>query len=221
MGKLNSVVFKKLLVTLLILLISVSIFYGILNKKAMPIIISYANSEAKKSAIDILRNTGLKEINKIIDSSDLYNISKNNKNEIESIDFNIPVLNEILIIVSKKVREKLYTEQQKNNNMIYNVPMGVWSGNAFFMNTGPKVPVKIEYKGNVGLDIKSNVKPYGVDSALIEVYIRVTVTQTAIIPFQSKDIKIVSDIPVIMKVIKGTTSGVLIDKSSSYNLPIN
>ena len=105
--------------------------------------------------------------------------------------------------------------------IIYEIPSGVVFNNAFLSNVGPKVPVKIKYSGNVGLDVKTRVKKYGINSALVEVYIYVEVTQRTILPFQSKDIKLTSEIPVVMKVIKGNAPYYLSGINGSYNLPIN
>lgn len=214
-----------------------SLFLIILNKKALPAIMSYANVQTKRIGIEVLRNTGTEEVKKLIDENTLFNITKNNNGEIESIDFNTGVINESLAIIGKNVRDRLKeVEQGKNlpeeiyeetmdksmkNGIIYEVPAGVIFGNAFLSNIGPKIPVKIKYSGNVGLDVKTRVSEYGLNSALIEVYIYIEVTQRTILPFQSKDIKLTSEIPVIMKVVKGNVPNYLSGINSSYSLPIN
>ena len=80
-------------------------------------------------------------------------------------------------------------DKKLKNGIIYEVPVGVVFGNSLLSNIGPKIPVKIKYSGNVSLDIKTRVSEYGLNSALIEVYVLVEVTQRTILPFQSKDIK--------------------------------
>lgn len=197
---------------------------------------NYASVQTKKIAIEILRNTGLKEVNKKIKEEQLFEITKNNNGEIESIDFNTVMLNETLIVVAKSVRKRLKEVEQGKNlpeeiypkeldknlrkGLIYEVPMGVVFKNSVLSTLGPRVPVKIEYSGNVGLDVKTRVSSYGLNSALIEVYIYVEVTQRTILPFQSKDVKVFSEIPVVMKVIKGTIPNYLSGTNKSYSLPM-
>lgn len=197
---------------------------------------NYASVQTKRLAIEVLRNAGLPEVNKKIRESELFVIIKNNYGEIESIDFNTPVLNETLMLVAKNVRAKLKeVEQGKNlpeemyhdvlsrdlrNGIIYEVPVGVAFKNSFLANLGPKIPVKIEYSGNVGLDVKTRVSEYGINSALIEVYIYVEVMQRTILPFQSKDVKVTSEIPVIMKVVKGAVPNYLAGTNGTYSLPM-
>lgn len=212
------------------------IFLIILNKRAMPAIMNYASVQTKRIGIEVLRSCGTSEVNKLINESELFEILKNNNGEIESIDFNTGVINEALIIVAKNVRKRLKEVEQGKNlpdeiynevldksmkkGIIYEVPSGVIFGNAFLSNIGPKVPVKVKYSGNVGLDVKTKVSEYGLNSALIEVYIYVEVTQRTILPFQSKDIKLTSEIPVVMKVVKGAAPYYLSGTNGSYSLPI-
>ena len=61
---------------------------------------------------------------------------------------------------------------------------------------------------------------YGLNSALIEVYVYVEVTQRTIIPFQSKDVKLTSEIPIIMKVVKGKIPSYISGINKNYSLPM-
>ncbi len=227
---------KVLLLVFVCLIISCIIFLSVLNKKAMPAIMNYANVQTKKMGIEILRSAGTKDINKLLDNNELFNIAKNNNGEIESIDFNTKAINEALIVIAKNVRKRLkevekgdnlpdemysdFLDKRLKNGIIYEVPAGIVFNNSFLSNVGPKIPVKIKYSGNVGLDVKTKVKEYGINSALIEVYIYVEVTQRTILPFQSKDVKLTSEIPVIMKVVKGGVPNYVSGLNRSYSLPL-
>ncbi len=207
-----------ILVFLLVITISFLILY-IFNLKAMPIIINYADVQTKKVGIEVLKETGVKEINELVKKNELFDIVCNDKGEIETIDFDTILVNEILLIASKNIRARLSeVENGRNlpkelyydlsfdklkNGIIYEVPFNVIFNNSFFYNIGPKIPIKIKYSGNVSLDIKTRVSEYGINSALIEIYIKAQVTQRTILPFKSKDVKLVSEIPVVMKVVKG------------------
>ena len=228
---------KNIYVLIFLFLIFFSlVFLIVLNKRAMPIIINYANVQTKRIGIEILRNAGIKEVNELLKDKNLFKITKNNNGEIESIDFDTGIINESLLVVAKNVRKRL-KEVEKGENLpeevymdvldkdlkkgiIYEVPIGVVFGNSFLANVGPRIPVKIKYSGNVGLDVKTRVSQYGINSALIEVYIYVEVTQRTILPFSSKDIKLTSEIQIVMKVVKGSTPYYLSGTNSSYSLPL-
>lgn len=228
---------KKYLFLLISVIIATAILLNILNKRAIPILANYMEVQTKRMGIEVLRNTGSEELNNLLKNNKYYEIVKNNDGEIESINFDTTILNEALIIVSKNVRKKLNElEEGKNlpsemfynnlnkkikNKIVYMVPIGIVFNNAFLYNLGPKIPVKIEYSGNVGLDVKTSVKAYGVNSALIEVYVYVEVTQRTILPFTSKDTKLTSKIPIVLKVVKGSVSNYISNNNPSYSLPLN
>ena len=231
------ILFKNIYVLVFLMVIIFSlIFLFILNKKAMPIIMNYANVQTKRVGIEVLSNTGIKDINENLKDASLFSITQDNEGKIESIDFNTSVINETLVLVSKNIRKKLrevekgenlpdelypnLLDKKLKNGIIFEVPLGVIFENSFFSNIGPKVPVKIKYSGNVSLDVKTRVNKYGIDSALIEVYIYVEVTQRTILPFKSKDIKLTSEIPVVMKVVKGSIPYYLAGTNDSYSLPM-
>lgn len=202
----------------------------------MPVIMSYVNVQTKKAGIEVLRNTGLKEVNEHFKDIELFKTEFNKSGEVETIDFNTAAINEALIIVAKNVRKRLkeveegknlpsemyygFSNKKLKNGIIYEIPLSYVLGNKILWNIGPKIPVKVKYSGTVGLDVKTKVKEYGLNSALIEVYVYVEVTQKTIVPFQSKDIKLISEIPVVMKVVKGSTPYYLTKENSSYSLPI-
>lgn len=237
MKKIRALLKSKHAIIFILVIISTFIFIKTLNKRALPAIMNYASVQTKKIAIEVLRNTGLKEVNKKIKEEQIFEITKNKNGEIESIDFNTAMLNETLIIVAKSVRKKLkeveqgkglpdemyseFLDKKLKNGIIYEVPIGVAFKNSFLANVGPKIPVKVEYSGNVGLDVKTRVKSYGLNSALIEVYIYIEVTQSTILPFQSKSVKVTSEVPVVMKVIKGSIPNYLSGTNESYSLPID
>ncbi len=228
---------KKYLFLLISVIIATTILLNILNKRAIPVLANYMEVQTKRMGIEVLRNTGSEELNNLLKNNKYYEIVKNNDGEIESINFDTTILNEALIIVSKNVRKKLNElEEGKNlpsemfynnlnkkikNKIVYMVPIGIVFNNAFLYNLGPKIPVKIEYSGNVGLDVKTSVKAYGVNSALIEVYVYVEVTQRTILPFTSKDTKLTSKIPIVLKVVKGSVSNYISNNNPSYSLPLN
>ncbi len=237
MVKMKTILKKAYLLIFMVIILFSIIFLVILNKKAMPAIMSYANVQTKKVGIEVLKDTGIKEVSEKFKDKDFFKTTFNGNNEIETIDFDTGLINETLVEIAKNVRKRLkevekgenlpdemysdVLDKSLKNGIIYEVPFGVVFGNAFLSNVGPKIPVKIKYSGNVGLDVKTKVKSYGLNSALIEVYIYIEVTQRTILPFQSKDIKLISEVPVVMKVIKGDVPYYLSGTNNSYSLPIN
>ena len=115
MGKIK-MLFKNVYVLIFMFVFaSTFIFLIILNKKAMPAIMNYASVQTKRVGIEVLRSTGTKEVNKLLNDSNLFITNKNESGEIETIDFNTGVINEALIIVSKNVRKRLKEVEEGKN----------------------------------------------------------------------------------------------------------
>ena len=227
---------KRYIFIIIFIFLLCIIFISILNKKAMPAIITYANVETKKIGIEVLRNVGTNDVKKLLDGKELFKISRNNKGDIDNIDFNTTLINESLVVIAKNVRKRLIEIEEGKNlpeelyydtniknkkGIVFEVPMGVAFNNAFTYNLGPKIPVRIKYSGNVALDVKTRISEYGINNALIEVFIYIEVTQTTILPFQSDEVKLSSEIPIIMKVVRGEVPSYISGYNHSYSLPIN
>lgn len=221
-----------------VLFVSSVIYFYILSTKLTPNIIKYSNNKMKRLGIEVLRNVGLKEVNSLIKTNELYVINKNNKGEIESIDFNTALLNEALLKVAQNSRKRLkeieleqnfpeeFYIKTKNNKLkkgiIFEVPLGLASNNVFFNSFGPKIPIRVNYLGNVSLDVKSRVTNYGINNALVEIYIYIEVIQEVVIPFQTKEEVLSSEIPIIIQVVKGNNSSYINGlNNNSYSLPLN
>ena len=217
------------------------IFINYSSKKVLPVIMRQAEIDSKKMAILIIKNSLNEDVLKTL-SKDMYSVIQNNNGEIQTIDFNPVVVNRFLTKTTSVVSENLKNLEKGNikdipfinyenvdikklrNGVISEVPMGIITNNIFLSNIGPKVPVKLNLIGNVVSNVETKVSNYGINSALIEVFVKVEVEEEVIIPFQTKNIKIVNEIPVAIKVINGSVpdyySGRLNESSNILSLPI-
>ena len=217
------------------------IFINYSSKKVLPVIMRQAEIDSKKMAILIIKNSLNEDVLKTL-SKNMYSVIKNNNGEIQTIDFNPVVVNRFLTKTTSVVSENLKKLEKGNikdipfinyenvdikklrNGVISEVPMGIITNNIFLSNIGPKVPVKLNLIGNVVSNVETKVSNYGINSALIEVFVKVEVEEEVIIPFQTKNIKIVNEIPVAIKVINGSVpdyySGRLNESSNILSLPI-
>ena len=197
-----------------ILFIIIVIFFSILliyyySFKISPVLLKYAKIEGKKQAIDIISKNLSDDIVECLNDKELFTVEKDNNGNIEMIDYNTKVVNKILSITSKQVTNNFSELEKKNNSIIKKIPMGIITNNVFFDNLGPKIPIKMELDGNVLTSLKTKVKNYGVNSALIEVYVNIEANVDIIIPFCNTKIKVTNEVPISIKVAKGNVSSIL------------
>lgn len=236
--KINFVIF-----IVIILIIMIVLILNFISLKVNPVLLDYAQMEARKIASIIINDAVNQNITNDIDVEELFIITRDTNNEVKTIDFNPIIVNQILTETTILVQSNLrYLEQGKvdmlnlTNNalidynqdklkqgIIYEIPSGVIFGNSFLANIGPKIPVKFSLVGDIVGYINTNVTDYGINNALIEVNIVLELSEQVILPFVSEKITIDTTIPVALKLIQGSVPNYYLNglNSPSFALPIN
>ena len=199
-----------------------SVFINYYSKKALPLIMTYAEAETKKLIILVINKAVTKQINNV-DTNDIFDVTYNNEGEVILVDFNSKrtsiALSTITSLVELNLRAieegKIDMLELPDNSLesfdtdllekgiILEVPLGVISNSSLLANLGPKVPVKLSLVGDVSSGFSTEVEEYGINNALIKLYIDVKVDARIVLPVVSDDISISSSIPIAMKVIQG------------------
>lgn len=199
---------RKITIIIFFILFFTTLLLYFYSSKISLLLIKNTKIESKKIAIKIISKNVSNDIIKELENKELFIVEKDNNNNIEMIDYDSKVVNELLSIVSKRIT-KNFNELEKKNNIVMKVPIGVVTNNIFLENLGPKIPIKLVLNGNVFTSLKTNVKEYGINSALIEVFVVVEANINLIIPFRTSEIKVVNEIPISIKVVKGNVSSIL------------
>ena len=132
-------------------------------------------------------------VNKIsMDISDLVleDINYLALGEFEKIDFVLP-----------NITEKYYREI--SDGIVFGISIGNIFNNNFLANIGPRIPLKMNLNGNVDVEIKNKITEYGMNNALIEIFIEITVSPVIVMPFVSEEITVVNRIPIVTEIIQG------------------
>ena len=137
---------------------------------------NYANTYYK----EYLNNNLNKKIIELIASNkelDILNIYRNANDEILYVDYNLKDVYKILNEVASLIKSD---ENLKNRQL--KVPFLAFSNNAFYNFIGPKVIININYIDAAFANIYTKVTDYGLNNALLEVYIKLNVTSQIISP---------------------------------------
>lgn len=220
--KKKSILFNVVVIFLLLLLSSF-LFIKFFSSKASPVLFSYAESETRKLTTLIINKAVTKQIASDMDINEMFEVIKNNNNEIQLITFNSINVTKMLSAITNLVQLNLkaieegnidlmelpddtlvgYDESKLKQGIIYEIPFGVITSSAFLANVGPKIPVKLNLIGDVVTGVESKVNEYGINNAMLEVGINVEVTSKINLPFISKDVTVSTTVPVVMKIIQG------------------
>lgn len=207
---------KNIIITIILIFILIASLLQIvikyINKNISPKLIEYASIEIKKiSNIIISKAITQNEIEKI-DTNNLFIITKNEKNEILTVDLNTTLINKIVFQITDKIQENLKQLEQgkineyneNSNGVILKIPIGLITKNFMLNDLGPKIPVKMKILGNMDSNINTKITNYGINNALIETYIEISITEQVLLPITTKEINITSKIPIAIKLINGT-----------------
>lgn len=231
--------------SIILIILTIFFIFNYINNKILPILLNFAEIETIKLANVIINRAITKQVANEIDIEKLFTTIQNNEGEIQTIDFNPKIVNKVLSTTTNTVQIYLkaleqgnidfieipedilieYDKEKLKKGIIYEIPIGAVTRNALLSNLGPKIPVKLSLVGNVVSNINTKINQYGINNALIEVYVKIEVTEQVNLPFMSKQVKIESNIPVALKVVQGKIPNYYhysgIDKNSSiFTLPI-
>lgn len=235
---------NTIIIVIILLFLSIGMVLGYINSKLSPRLLNFAEMQTQKIANAIINRAVSKQIVNGMDIDKLFSTLQNKEGEIQTIDFNPVIVNKVLNTVTNAVHTGLKSVEQGNielieipddiiveydkaklkRGIVFEFPLGAVSENAFLSNLGPRVPVKLNLIGTVSSNINTKISQYGINNALIEVFVRIEIVEKINLPLASRDVAVVSDIPVAMKIIQGKipeyyNSNGLNSNSPVYTLP--
>jgi sporulation protein YunB len=212
-----------ILITFLFFIATSLLSLWIVNAAIEPTLMRYAESETKKITSLVINHAIEETISKNSDMNEIITeVPKQGDNiAVDGIQFNTEIINRIrsetsLLIQTQLsqiekgnlssfdyLKDQVMVDSNGSKGIIHEVPLGKATNNALLGNFGPKIPVKMETVSDVQSDVKTTLEPYGINNALIKVYLEVEVHAQVIIPFASKPTKIKTSIPMGMRVVSG------------------
>lgn len=159
--------------------------------------------QAKEKAYNIITKTINGSVNKVVsknlNSNDLFIMTYDSDGTITSIDFDSLVINKVLTSISLEIENSIADIDSETCA----IPFGVVFNNSFLSNLGPKVPIKMQLVGSVVNNIKTQITNYGINNALIEIYVNIEVNVQVVLPFVSDKVSVETLIPIALKLIRG------------------
>lgn len=239
----NSKFYKPKVSTILILIfLSICFFCFVFltkfNKNVTPKLLEVASKNLEKLTYNLFNNyTIMTQIDDEI-LSQILNVHQNNKGEIVSISYNTKNAYKIANLLANRIKNDFnaiengklnieYYDQELSNGLdgfVLSLPIGVASDSIYFSNLGPRIPVKIKFIGTILTNLKTKIKNYGINNALIEVYIDVAINHEIITPITFKTKELKYEIMIGAEIIQGTVpsiyGGMYETKSNILNVPL-
>lgn len=215
---------KKInVITLIIILIVVSVLFifSYIGNHVTPVILNYAEKQAKKIAVLVISQAVSEEVLNNFDDTDLFTDDE------YGTEYNTNKIMKLLKTIAVSVRTHLkkmekgeleeigvsnseyfnVPDNKLKNGVIYEVPSGIIFNNGLLANVGPKIPVKLSFIGDIVIDLVKDVKEFGINNAVIELSVYIKVTEQVILPFSYRQIEVESTIPLTIKILRGDVPG--------------
>ena len=201
-------------VGIMIIVISLILSFFIIDyfsKKAKEILLPMAESQTRK-VVTMIINAACDES---MISDNLYVINKDSDDEIKMITYNsfevTKLINEVTSNVENMIKDIEFGKIDYYGNgdglesgVIAEIPFGVIFGNSLLSGIGPKLKLRLNLLGDITSNIETEVKPYGINNAYVELRIHLTVTARILLPFVSEKVVISNVIPLSMNIVQGS-----------------
>ena len=162
-------------------------------KRFNEVILPMAVAETRKYMTVLINNAD----KGVIFDKNLFVIEKE-KEEIKMISYNTYEATKLINEITNNIQNKL-----DKDLVVTEIPLGVIFRNSLMRNFGPKIKVKIGSISDVISELETEVKPYGINNALIEVKVHIIANARVILPLTSNEIKINNMIPISVNIING------------------
>ena len=191
-------------------------------------------SELNRLTYNIVNNNITKNLLNKDELNDILIINKNANDEILYVDFNLQNAYQLLDNITNNLNKSLKsiedgsiniayydnTLSHKTNSLVLSIPIGSTLNNVYLANLGPKIPVKINFIGNILTNLETKVTNYGLNNALVEVFITLKFDNEILTPFNTKTITLNYNTIISSMMIEGEVpsfyNGVIEKTSSIY-----
>lgn len=166
---------------------------------------------------------------------DIIVINKNSDGEILYVSYDMDKSYKVLDLVTKELENNINDLENGNvgntqnisggkNGILLKFPMFI-GNNAIISNLGPKIYVPINFVGSILTNLKTKITDYGINNALVEIYVTVKLSTNIISPTSSKEMVIDYDALIASVVVNGRVpsvyGGIIQSKSSDLSIPIS
>ena len=202
--------------------ISMSIFLVVISLILSFIVIDYFDKRVNEILFPMAESQTRKVVAMIINKScsnvnigdNLYEINKDSNNEIKMLTYNSFEVTKLINQVTTNIENMISDIENgkldyygntlnKEKGVIAEIPFGVIFGNSLLANVGPKIKLRLNLLGDIISNIETEVKPYGINNAYVEIRIHLTITARIVLPFVSEKVVISNVIPLSMNIVQG------------------
>lgn len=161
-------------------------------------------------------------------------INKNKDNEILYVNYDLDIAYKLLDVITKELENNIQELKTGNVNdisfyhndevLMLKLPFFIGSKNPLLVSLGPKIYVPLNFSGAILTNLKTEIKDYGLNNALVEMYVTIKINIDILYPYNKSKEEINYDVLIASSIINGRIpsfyGGVIDTKSNNVSIPI-
>lgn len=204
---------KRPIIIILAIFIILNTFIYFFDKNVLPAVLNLAEIKMKNEATDIIYTTCLDVYSTEFDYKKMINIEKDDNGRIALVQADTAELNRLSSQMVTNCNEKLKELQ----DLGVDVPLGFITNNSVYHRMGPDIKVRMTQVGNITTKYESVFESAGINQTRHKIYLNVSVNLRVVVPLNSRDIEVCSQIPISETIIVGDTPQTAIDLGGRLN----
>lgn len=201
---------SNFLIILFIIIVFNFMIY-VFGKRILPTVLEVGETKIKAEAIKIINEESVNVYSENFKYDDIINIEKDSDGNITMIRADTVKQNYLASQVVLKCDKRL----SELEDLGIKIPLGYLTNNVMFYNMGPKITVKMQQVGNITTSYESEFESAGINQTRHRIYLNLKATMKVIVPFNSKEVDAVCQIPVSDTIIVGKIPETSINMSRS------
>lgn len=197
--------FRKLILVL-IMLLAVAIpasFLAISDNYFSERTDLYIRQHVITKTSDIYSKVIKEEFSETFNTNELVNYQFNNNNEIESILINTNKVNDIVYIASSLISKYLEEGEIEKELEKISFPLGQLISKSIFAGTGPDINIEVDPITSYKVDIKTDMKEYGLNNVMFEIYLVSIIEVEVMIPLKQEKVICENKTLILSQIISG------------------
>ncbi|WP_391116677.1 sporulation protein YunB [Psychrobacillus sp. L3] len=193
------------------------------NSRLTPTFLQYAEIQTTKIASMVISKAVNENSKIVLDVNDIMDEVPSGSKNMQTMKFNTDIITKKLSETNSLVQYHLEQAERGNlsslpylddieydehamedkGGVVFYVPLAEATNIPLIGNLGPKIPIRFHVIGNVQSTVESSITEFGINSALVEIKIRIKVNVQIIVPLASKMSEVEQTIPVAMGLVQG------------------
>ncbi|MBE3102901.1 MAG: sporulation protein YunB, partial [Bacilli bacterium] len=203
--------------------ISVALLFYLVNVRLTPIYLQYAEVQSNKIASLVVSKAINSRTADVMNVNDVIEVVPSDQPNAVTTQFNAEIINRVQAETTTLVQTHLEQAEEgnldnlpylddieydpnameDNGGIVFFVPLGQATNIPLLGNLGPKIPIRFHVIGNIQSDVIYDIREFGINNAMVEVSIVLTVKVQVIVPLATKTTVIKQKIPVALGIVSG------------------